>query len=412
MRYWFLCALSLLAFPDSARSGSLDTGASPSLATPAPENSVSRRVNVIGWPEGKKPTAPEGFVVTKFQGDLKNPRWIYILPNDDILISEAKSTWQGLSANRITLLRDKDKDGKADENHVLIKGLNKPFGMLYANGFLYIANTDSLMRYAFTPGQTKIEGDGEKLLELPAGGYNNHWTRNLFADKDGKHIFITVGSASNNAENGIEKEERRANILRVDMDGKNEEVFAYGLRNPNGLAYEPVSGKLWTVVNERDELGDDLVPDYMTSVQKDGFYGWPYSYFGQNEDPRMKGQRPDLVEKAIKPDYALGAHTATLGLAFYKGKAFPKEYRGGAFVGQRGSWNRSRYAGYRVAFIPFKNGKPQGMPKTFLGDFLKDPSTDEAYGRPVAVVEQKDGTLLVSDDAGNTIWHVSYRNGE
>lgn len=392
-----------------AMAGSLDTGSSPSLARPAPDESTSRRVDVVGWPEGKTPTAPDGFSVTKYKGDLKNPRWIYILPNDDVLISEAKSTWQGLSANRITLLRDKDKDGVAEESHTLLKGLNKPFGMLYADGKLYVANTDSVVRYPFTPGQTEIKAPGEEILELPAGGYNNHWTRNLFADKDGKHMFVTVGSASNNAEHGIEKEQRRANILRVDLNGKNEEVFAYGLRNPNGLAFEPVTGKLWTVVNERDELGDDLVPDYMTSVEKDGFYGWPYSYFGQHEDPRMKGERPDLIKKAIVPDYALGAHTATLGLVFYEGKAFPKKYQGGAFVGQHGSWNRSRYSGYQVAFIPFKNGKPDGMPQEFLGGFLKDPAEDEAYGRPVAVVEQKDGTLLVSDDSAGTIWHISYK---
>jgi glucose/arabinose dehydrogenase len=273
----------------------------------------------------------------------------------------------------------------------------------------YVGNTDGVVVFSYKAGQTRIDGKGMKVLDLPAGGYNNHWTRNLLAGRDGKKLYISVGSASDHAEHGTAEEMLRANILEVNPDGTALRVFASGLRNPVGMDWEPVTGALWTAVNERDELGDDLVPDYLTSVREGGFYGWPYSYFGANEDPRKKGERPDLVKKAIVPDVALGAHTASLGLTFYRGDAFPEKYRGGAFVGQRGSWNRSQFAGYRVAFVPFAKGRPAGPAEDFLTGFLA--GGDEAYGRPVGVAVSADGSLLVADEPGNTVWRVSPAKG-
>ncbi len=350
----------------------------------------------------------------------------YTAPNGDIFVSEAnaesgltakvkntiagktKSQNNSKSANIVLLFRDTNHDGIADFKTTFLTGLNQPFGMLILGNSFYVANTDGVMEYPYKAGETKITEPGKKIIALPAGGYNNHWTRNLLAAKDGKKIFVTVGSGSNVAEHGIENEVRRANILEINPDGTGEQVYASGLRNPQGMGFAPGTNTLWTSVNERDELGDDLVPDYFTSVKEGGFYGWPYSYWGQHEDPRMKDkQNPDMVKKAIVPDVDLGSHTASLGLAFDENKSFPGKYAGGAFIGQHGSWNRSQLAGYMVTFVPFKNGKPAGLPEEFLTGFIADKTKNKVYGRPVGVAFTKSGSLLVADDAGNTIWQVS-----
>lgn len=374
------------------------------LPPPYATESKTNNSKVIGWPAGKTPKAPEGFTVTKFADGFENPRWTYISPNQDIFVVESGTR---SSKNQITVLRDKDKDGKFETRQVFISGLNKPFGMLVLKDFFYIANTDGLYRYPYKNNPLKLESKGEKILELPAGGYNNHWTRNLLASPDGSKIYVSVGSGSNNGENGMDKEIRRAAILEINPDGTGEKIFASGLRNPVGMDWNPVNKELWTAVNERDELGDELVPDYITSVKRDGFYGWPYSYFGSIPDPRMKGQRKDLVEKAIVPDVPVGSHTASLGLAFYTKEKFPAKYKNGAFVGQHGSWNRSKISGYKVLFVPFKDGKPSGKPEDFLTGFISDENKAEVYGRPVAVTVMNDGSLLVNDDSGNTIWKVT-----
>ena len=393
------------------------TGPSDKLQLPAPFDTPSARNNskVIGWPKGKMPTAAPGFEVSLFAENLDNPREAYVLPNGDILVVEATREWPGRadrpekSRNRITLFRDTNKDGKPDLREVFLTGLNMPHGMLLVGNWFYVANTDSVVRFPYRTGQTKIEGKGEKILDLPAGG---HYTRNLIADRAGRKIYIAVGSASNvDEENGWEKDQRRAGILEINPDGSGMRIFATGLRNPVGMDWEPQTNVLWTVVNERDLLGDDLVPDYLTSVKEGAFYGWPFSYFGQNEDPRKKGQRPDLVAKAIKPDYAVGSHVAALGLAFYRGKAFPQRYQGGAFIGMHGSWNRSTMVGYKVAFIPFVNGKPAGPMEDILTGFIADESKFEAYGRPVGVTELPDGSLLVADDSGGKMWRVTSKGG-
>ena len=374
------------------------------LPPPYATESKTSFSKVIGWPEGKTPTAPKGFVVTKFAGDLVNPRWTYIAPNNDIFVVESGTR---TSKNQITVFRDADKDGKFETRNVFISNLNKPFGMLVLKDYFYIANTDGLYRYPYKNNPLKLETQGTKILELPAGGYNNHWTRNLLASKDGSKIYVSVGSGSNNAEHGIDKELRRADILEINPDGTGEKIYASGLRNPVGMDWNPANGELWTAVNERDELGDELVPDYVTSVKRDGFYGWPYSYFGNIPDPRMKGERKDLVEKAIVPDIPVGPHTASLGLAFYTKDKFPAKYKNGIFIGQHGSWNRSKISGYKVLFVPFANGKPSGKPEDFLTGFVSNEEKAEVYGRPVAVTVMDDGSLLVNDDSGNTIWKVS-----
>ena len=374
------------------------------LPPPFATESTSKNSKVIGWPEGKTPIAPEGFTVTKFADGFENPRWTYIAPNNDIFVVESGTR---TSKNQITVLRDKDKDGKFETREVFIKDLNKPFGMLVLKDFFYIANTDGLYKYSYKSNPLKLETKGVKILELPAGGYNNHWTRNIISNADGSKIYVSVGSGSNVAEHGIDKEVRRADILEINPDGTGEKIYASGLRNPVGMDWNPVNKELWTAVNERDELGDDLVPDYITSVKKDGFYGWPYSYFGNILDPRMKGERKDLAAKAIVPDVPVGAHTASLGLAFYTKDKFPAKYKNGAFVGQHGSWNRSKISGYKVLFVPFKDGKPSGKPEDFLTGFISDNDKAEVYGRPVAVTVMNDGSLLVNDDSGNTIWKVT-----
>ncbi|MBK0370975.1 PQQ-dependent sugar dehydrogenase [Flavobacterium agrisoli] len=374
------------------------------LPPPFATESKTNNSKVIGWPEGKTPKAPEGFTVTKFADGFENPRWTYIAPNNDIFVVESGTK---NSKNQITVLRDANKDGTFETRKIFITDLNKPFGMLVLNGYFYIANTDGLYRYPYTNSPLKLETKGEKILELPAGGYNNHWTRNIISNADGSKIYVSVGSASNVAEHGMDKEIRRADILEINPDGTGEKIYASGLRNPVGMDWNPVTKELWTAVNERDELGDDLVPDYITSVKKDGFYGWPYSYYGNLLDPRMKGERKDLAAKAIIPDVPVGSHTASLGLAFYTQDKFPAKYKNGAFVGQHGSWNRSKISGYKVLFVPFANGKPSGQPEDFLTGFISDANKAEVYGRPVAVTVMNDGSLLVNDDSGNTIWKVT-----
>jgi len=376
------------------------------LTLPAPyaTKSKTNRNSMVDWPEGATPKAPAGFTVTKFADALDNPRWTYIAPNGDIFVCES-GTMAG--KNQITVFRDKDKDGTFETRETYLKGLNKPFGMLVADNHFYVANTDGLYRYPYKETELKMSSKAVKVLELPAGGYNNHWTRNLISNADGSKIYISVGSGSNVGENGMDKEVRRANILEINPDGTGERIFASGLRNPVGMDWNPGNGELWTAVNERDELGDDLVPDYITSVKQGGFYGWPYSYYGNILDPRMKGLGKDLAAKAIVPDVPVGAHTASLGLAFYDKDAFPARYRNGAFVGQHGSWNRSQISGYKVVFVPFKNGSPSGKPEDFLTGFIANEQKAEVYGRPVAVTVMNDGSLLVNDDSGNTIWKVT-----
>ncbi len=395
------------------------------LPAPNPEASKNKFSKVIGWPEGKTPTAPAGFTVTKFAGNIKSPRNIYVLPNGDVLAvlsnserstkekianaisGKAKSEQGGESANAIILYRDSNKDGKPDLQSLFLSGLNQPYGVLVIGNTLYVANTDGVVTFPYKTGATKITGKGKKIVDLPAGGYNNHWTRNLIANADNSKIYISVGSGSNVGENGMEHEVKRANILEINPDGSGEIIYAAGLRNPVGMAWAPGTKKLWTAVNERDKLGDDLVPDYVTSVKKGGFYGWPYAYFGQHEDPRMAGKRPDLVKATLVPDIAVGSHTSSLGLAFYNGKKFPSKYQGGMFIGQHGSWNRSELSGYKVAFIPLKNGEQAGPMEDFLTGFIADLDKGEVYGRPVGVAEMKDGSILVADDVSNTIWRVA-----
>ncbi|MET0401078.1 MAG: sorbosone dehydrogenase family protein [Cystobacter sp.] len=421
-------AALLAACSQSQPTTKPDDNGGPRLPAPDTRHDVKRYSKVIGWPEGKTPVAPEGFVVTKFAGGLDSPRWLYALPNGDVLVAEAntevkdaseleeakrsgKADSQKLvdSANRITLLRDTNGDGTPEVRETFLSGLNQPFGMLLLGDRFYVANTDGLWRYPYEAGKTSIQAPGEKLLELPAGGYNNHWTRNLLANADGSKIYVSVGSGSNVAEHGIDNEKRRADILEVNPDGGGERIYASGLRNPVGMDWAPGTNTLWTAVNERDYLGDELVPDYLTSVKEGGFYGWPYAYFGNHEDPRLAGQRPDLVAQTLVPDVQLGSHTASLGLAFYKGEAYPEKYRGGAFIGQHGSWNRSEVVGYKVAFVPFQDGRPNGAHEDFLTGFIADPAKAEVHGRPVGVLALPDGSLLVADDAGNTVWRVAVR---
>lgn len=372
------------------------------LPPPFATKSVTKRNSIVDWPKGQMPKAPAGFAVSKFAGDLKEPRWIYIAPNNDIFVSESLS-------DQISVFRDKDKDGNFETREVFAKNLNKPFGMLVLKNNFYIANTDGLYRYPYNANDLKLSGKGEKILELPAGGYNNHWTRNIMASKDGAKIYVTVGSGSNVAEHGIEHEVRRAAILEINPDGSGEKIYASGLRNPVGMDWNPANGELWTAVNERDGLGNDLVPDYITSVKKDGFYGWPYAYFGNHLDPRMKGQGKDLAAKSIVPDVPVGSHTASLGIAFYDQDAFPASYKNGAFVAQHGSWNRDPISGYKVLFVPFKDGKPSGKPQDFLTGFIANESEADVYGRPVCVTVMRDGSLLVSDDGSGSIWKITAR---
>ena len=408
---------------------SAGTGPNPKLPPPVQTTLPTVVIaEATGWPDGQAPQAADGLAVNAFATGLDHPRMLYVLPNGDVLAAESAAPpqpgmtdgimgylmklgmwWAGAggeSPNRITLLRDGDGDGVAETRTTFLKGLNSPYGMALAGDSFYVANTDGIVRFPYRGGDTEISGNGETLVELPAGPINIHWVKNIVASPDGSKLYASVGSNSNVGERGFDKEDGRAAIHEIDLESGSSRLFASGLRNPVGLAFQPESGKLWTSVNERDELGSDLVPDYMTSVQENGFYGWPFSYFGDHVDERVQPQRPDLVKKAIVPDYALGPHTASLGLTFYSGALFPARYRGGAFVGQHGSWNRRPPSGYKVVFVPFEGGVPSGSPEDILTGFL---SADEgkAYGRPVGVAEDRTGALLVADDVGNTVWRVT-----
>jgi glucose/arabinose dehydrogenase len=403
-------------------------GPKPTLVEP--EKSLLPTVDVakaIGWPVGGKPVAADGMAVNAFASGLDHPRTVYVLPNGDVLVAETNAPERpdenrGLkgwitklvmgragagtaSANRITLLRDADGDGIAETKSTFLEGLNSPFGMALVGNDLYVANSDAIVKFPYRTGDTKITAAGTKLADLPGGPLNHHWTKDLVASPDGSRLYATVGSNSNFGDNGMDVETNRAAVLEIDRASGKSRVFASGLRNPNGPAWQPQSGALWVVVNERDELGNDLVPDYMTSVKDGAFYGWPYSYYGQHVDARVQPQRPDLVAKAIAPDYALGAHTASLGLAFNTGNSFAPDMANGAFVGQHGSWNRKPLAGYKVIFVPFANGMPSGQPRDVLTGFIN--GDGEAQGRPVGVAIDKHGALLVADDVGNTVWRVT-----
>lgn len=406
------------------------TGFGPRPVLPAPERSLIPTVNIApakGWPAGARPKAAAGFSVSAFATGLDHPRWLHVLPNGDVLVAETNAPpkpddGKGLkgaamkimmkragaavpSANRITLLRDKDGDGVAETRTVLLQNLNSPFGMALVGDDLYVAASDAVLRFPYVIGETEITAPGVKLADLPAGTINHHWTKNLIASRDGALLYVTVGSNSNVAENGMEAEVGRAAIHEIDRATGRSRIFASGLRNPVGLGWQPASGALWTVVNERDELGDDLVPDYLTSVRDGAFYGWPYSYFGLHLDERVKPANPAMVAKAIAPDYALGAHTSSLGLVFYEGKSFPSRYEGGAFIGQHGSWNRKPHSGYKVVFLTFSDGMPSGLPEDILTGFLSEEG--DALGRPVGVAVDRSGALLVADDVGNIIWRVT-----
>ncbi|MDF2620360.1 MAG: L-sorbosone dehydrogenase [Xanthobacteraceae bacterium] len=422
-----LPALLLLAACDQQPSlpPTAEYGANPTL--PAPHSSLIPTIKVadaIGWKEGQTPKPAEGMEVVAFASGLQHPRWLYQLPNGDVLVAESDAPpkpegasgglrgWvQGLfmkkagsqtpSANRITLLRDADGDGVAEQRHVLLTDLFSPFGMALVGDQLYVANANALMRFPYKEGATDITEPGTKVADLPAGR-NHHWTKSLVANEDGSKLYVGVGSNSNAAENGMEEEENRAAILEIDAATGATRVFASGLRNPVGIDWNPQTKQLWVAVNERDEIGDHLVPDYMTSVQEGGFYGWPYSYYGQHVDERVEPQKPELVAKALKPDYALGAHTASLGLTFVDNPAFGERFQNGAIIGQHGSWNRSDPSGYRVIFVPFTDGKPSGMPQELLTGFRNEEG--EAQGRPVGVLVDAKGGLLVADDVGNTVW--------
>ena len=403
------------------------TGPSPKL--PEPNKTLIPTVNIapaVGWSQGAKPIAAEGLQVSAFAEDLDHPRWLYVLPNGEVLVAETNAPpnpddskgirgWvmekvmgkagAGVpSANRITLLRDANHDGIAETRSVFLQNLNSPFGMALVGNDLYVADSDKLLRFPYQAGADSISAQPTKVVDLPGGPLNHHWTKNVIASPDGKKLYVTVGSNSNVGENGMDKEEGRAAIWEVDPATGSHRIFASGLRNPNGMDWEPATGKLWTAVNERDEIGSDLVPDYITSVKDGGFYGWPYSYYGQHVDVRVDPQNPELVAKAIAPDFAVGPHTASLGLSFADGSKLPN-FTEGAFIGQHGSWNRKPHSGYKVIFVPFADGKPTGMPMDVLTGFLN--ADEKAMGRPVGVVIDKQGDLLVADDVGNTVWRVS-----
>lgn len=427
----FLSSLLVLSLSACSEHALLpvEAGYGPNPALPQPNKTLIPTVNVataVGWPENGRPSPAAGLVVHAFARGLDHPRWLYVLPNGDVLVAETNAppkpgkkksikSWftdkameragAGVpSANRISLLRDSDRDGVADVQTPFLENLNSPFGMALVGDQLYVANTDAVVRFPYRAGQTRINVQGEKVMDLPGGPINHHWTKNLIASPDGRKLYVTSGSNSNVGENGLENEAGRAAIWEHDLATGQSRIFASGLRNPNGLDWEPRTGALWTAVNERDEIGSDLVPDYVTSVQDGGFYGWPYSYYGQNVDTRVKPARPDLVAKALVPDYALGAHTASLGISFAEGSALPR-FSEGLFVAQHGSWNRKPHSGYKVIFIPFADGKPNGQPIDVLTGFLNE--KQEAMGRPVDVLLDSQGALLVTDDVGNIVWRVS-----
>jgi glucose/arabinose dehydrogenase len=421
--------IALTACGDMARLP-VEQGMGPDPVLPEPRKSLIPTVEIApveGWAEGGKPIVAPGLSVGAFATHLDHPRWLYVLPNGDVLVAETNAPpkpddGKGIkgyvmkklmaragagepSPNRIMLLRDAHGDGVAETRTVFIKGVNSPFGMALVGNDLYVADSDALLRFPYKTGSTEITEPAVKVLDLPAGTINHHWTKNILASPDGARLYVTVGSNSNVAENGIDKEEGRAAIWEVDLKSAKHRIFASGLRNPNGMAWEPQTGMLWAVVNERDELGSDLVPDYMTSVVDGGFYGWPYSYYGQHVDDRVSPQRPQLVASARKPDFALGPHTASLGLAYSDSNSLPPPFNRGMFVGQHGSWNRKPRSGYKVLFVPFADGKPAGKALDVLTGFVSDDG--HAHGRPVGVAMDKHGALLVADDVGNTIWRVA-----
>ncbi|MGI4842270.1 MAG: PQQ-dependent sugar dehydrogenase [Janthinobacterium lividum] len=422
-----LVLLLLAACGDrSTLSPGADVGTHPVLVSPV--TSLIPTVDIApakGWPQGGKPVAAAGLAVSAYASGFDHPRWLHVLPNGDVLVAESNAprqpAKQGVkawvqkkvmeragagvpSANRITLLRDADGDGVAELKTVFLQGLNSPFGMALVGDMLYVANTDGIVRYPYHAGATAISAPAEPVAPLPGGPLNHHWTKNILASPDGRKLYATVGSNSNVAENGLDQETNRAAILEVDIATGKTRLFASGLRNPNGLAWNPETGALWTVVNERDEIGSDLVPDYLTSVKEGGFYGWPYSWYGRHMDARVQPQRPELVARAIVPDYALGAHVAALGLAFYTGALLP-QFTNGAIIGQHGSWNRKPLSGYNVVYVPFKAGRPAGKPVELLTGFLN--KDGEAQGRPVGVAVDGKGAILVADDVGNVVWRIT-----
>jgi glucose/arabinose dehydrogenase len=429
---WFLTAALACGLTGACRESAvlpISSEQGPQPVLPAPVKSVIPTANVAparGWDPGLQPTAPSGAKVTAFATDLQHPRSVYVLPNGDVLVAETNAPpkpddskgvkgWvmkqfmkkggsAGPSANRITLLRDADHDGKAEVRSVFVEGLSSPFGMALVGTNLYVADTDAILRFPYTTNDTTVTGSGVKLVDLPAGPINHHWTKNIIASADGTKLYAAIGSNSNAGENGIEAEAGRAAIWEIDVKTGAHRVFASGLRNPCGLAWEPQTGVLWTDVNERDELGSDVPPDYLTSVRDGDYYGFPYSYFGNHVDARVQPPRPDLVAKALVPDYALGPHTASLGLAFAD-RGVPARYARGMYVGQHGSWNRRPLSGYKVIFVPFVDGKPAGAPVDVLTGFLSP--AGEAYGRPVGVAVDKSGDVLVADDVGNAVWRVA-----
>lgn len=423
------CCTALAACGDTATL-SVRAGTGPRPALPAPDPSLIPTVHIadaVGWSKGAKPTPAAGLDVTAFARNLDHPRWLLVLPNGDVLVAEtnappkprdasgltgwvmkkvmAKAGAGVPSANRITLLRDTDGDGVADTRSVFLQHLHSPFGMALVDDTLYVADTDALLSFPYRRGETTIIAAATKVMDLPAGPINHHWTKNVIASQDGQKLFITVGSNSNVGENGLAVESDRARILEFDIATGRSRVYATGLRNPNGMGFQPQSGRLWVAVNERDEIGSDLVPDYMTAVEDGGFYGWPYSYYGQHVDQRVSPQNPAKVASALKPDYALGPHVAALGLTFYDADLLPAHYANGALVGEHGSWNRRPRSGYKVVFIPFVDGKPVGSPEDVLTGFLDQ--NGNARGRPVGVAVDKSGALLVADDVGNVIWRVT-----
>ena len=433
-RMWLVGAAALTLAACSAPKGSDDplVGFGPNPKLPEPDAARVPTIGVpevVGWPAGAAPRAPGGFTVNRFAEGLDHPRWLLVLPNGDVLAAEsasepspADSSSKGIkgflakvlmkrvgssrpSPNRIILLRDADGDGIAEVNSIFAQGLRQPFGMTLAGETLYVANSDGVVGFPYQPGQAQVTGVGTKAFDLPGGPINHHWTKNVVASPDGSKLFATVGSNSNIGENGMAAEEGRAAIWEYDLASKQTRVFASGIRNPNGIDFEPTTGVMWTVSNERDEIGNDLPPDYLTSVRDGGFYGWPYSYWGAHVDARVKPQRPDLVARAIAPDYGVGPHTAALGLTFYRASAFPTQYRGGAFIGQHGSWNRKPVNGYRVVFVPFVGGRPQTPAEVFLTGFLN--KEQKIQGRPVGVVVDSRGALLVADDVGGIVWRVA-----
>jgi glucose/arabinose dehydrogenase len=425
-------AAALAACGDTSK---LPEGASigPNPALPAPTKSLLiPTIDIapaVGWPAGAKPTAAAGLAVVSMASDLAHPRWLYVLPNGDVLVAESNAPPKEMpgamakvkawvmkqvmtragagvpSADRITLLRDADGDGVAEVKSPFLEGLHSPFGMALVGDDLYVANADAVVRFPYRAGETRIAAPAAKVVDLPGGPINHHWTKNIIAAPDGSRLYATVGSNSNVGENGMENEEGRAAIWEVDPKAGTKRLFASGLRNPNGMAWEPRSKVLFTVVNERDEIGSDLVPDYLTSVREGAFYGWPYSYYGQHVDERPKPPRPELVASAVKPDYALGTHVAALGLSTSEGAALPAPFRDGMFVGLHGSWNRKPPSGYKVVFVPFAEGRPAGQPVDVLTGFLD--SEGKAQGRPVGVAIDRRGALLVADDVGNRVWRVT-----